>query len=407
MSGIELKFTLNQSVGVRVRPAVCRCLPLPVFLALLESLVLLLLLPAADSYAGSPGTSGATFLKIGAGPRAEAMGEAHTAVADDSYAAYWNPAGLGQIEYSEAGFAFNRHFQDVNQQVVNFVKPFFPGGRAVSFSLCRLSVESFPSYNSSGVRSGEVGSSDWSVGVAYGRQFLIGDKASISAGAGVKEILESLGPVSDKTFAFDAGLLFRVSRFAPKRAADGLRFGLAFQNLGPALRYDSDPVPLPFSLNAGLAYETKIFGDKFTFALDQHSPNDHPAYRSLGAEYWLRGLLAVRAGFKSGQDEGSGFRGGIGLKIKFMELNYSFSPFGSLGSAHRIGLSMRFGAPVEITRAEPKTAEEFVERGISRMNDGRYYESILDFNQALESDPGNRRALELMRQAHEKMKKKQ
>lgn len=356
-------------------------------------------------FAGSPGSSGATFLKIGAGPRAEAMGETHTAVADDSYAAYWNPAGLGQIEYSEAGFAFNRYFQSVTQQTINYVKPFFPGGRAMSLSLCRLSVESFPSYDSEGTLVGEVGSSDWSISGAYGRQILLGEKnASLSWGAAIKGIFESLGPASASTLAFDGGLLFRVSRFAPKKVADGLRLGVAVKNLGPALKFDKEPTPLPFTIQAGIAYETRVFGDKLTVALDEHMPNDNSRYTSIGAEYWLRGLLAIRAGFKSGQDEGRGVRGGMGIRVKFIDFNYSFSPFGSLGNAHRIGISMRFGGPVEITPLEPRTAEDFIKRGIERFNAGRFYEAILDFNKALERDPGNRQALDLMKKAYGKLR---
>ena len=37
------------------------------------------------------------FDELGAGPRAAAMGQAFTAVSNDSSAAYYNPAGLTQI----------------------------------------------------------------------------------------------------------------------------------------------------------------------------------------------------------------------------------------------------------------------------------------------------------------------
>jgi len=40
----------------------------------------------------------AFFDDIGAGPRAIAMGQAFTAVADDASAAWYNPAGLTQIK---------------------------------------------------------------------------------------------------------------------------------------------------------------------------------------------------------------------------------------------------------------------------------------------------------------------
>ncbi len=38
--------------------------------------------------------AGAIFLLIAPGARAGGMGEAQTAVANDAYASYWNPAGF-------------------------------------------------------------------------------------------------------------------------------------------------------------------------------------------------------------------------------------------------------------------------------------------------------------------------
>src|SRR5262245_2955826 len=51
----------------------------------------------ADFNSGAKGTTTAEFLKLGAGARAEAMGEAFSAVADDATALYWNPGALTRI----------------------------------------------------------------------------------------------------------------------------------------------------------------------------------------------------------------------------------------------------------------------------------------------------------------------
>ena len=47
------------------------------------------------------GTSSATFLRIGVGARAEGMGEAFVAVANDPSAVFWNPAGLASLQRRE------------------------------------------------------------------------------------------------------------------------------------------------------------------------------------------------------------------------------------------------------------------------------------------------------------------
>ena len=49
----------------------------------------------------SQSEAGAIFLLIAPGARAGGMGEAQVAVANDAYASYWNPAGLGFLEGQE------------------------------------------------------------------------------------------------------------------------------------------------------------------------------------------------------------------------------------------------------------------------------------------------------------------
>ena len=62
---------------------------------LIGALIISCLTPSFGSEAG------AIFLLISPGARAGGMGEANVAVADDAYASYWNPAGLGFLEGSE------------------------------------------------------------------------------------------------------------------------------------------------------------------------------------------------------------------------------------------------------------------------------------------------------------------
>ncbi|MEO8398790.1 MAG: UPF0164 family protein, partial [Ignavibacteriaceae bacterium] len=44
------------------------------------------------------GTTAASFLSIGQGPRAIGMGSAYVAISDDPSSLYWNPAGITKIE---------------------------------------------------------------------------------------------------------------------------------------------------------------------------------------------------------------------------------------------------------------------------------------------------------------------
>ena len=53
------------------------------------------------------GRAGFGFLKIGQGARPVGMGEAFVAVADDLNAAFWNPAGLTEVERLEYLFTYS------------------------------------------------------------------------------------------------------------------------------------------------------------------------------------------------------------------------------------------------------------------------------------------------------------
>src|SRR6195256_2314875 len=80
------------------------------------SLVAILCLGFQFVEAADSGTTSANFLKMGIGPRAIAMGEAQVGLADDVYAAYWNPAGLAQLQNREAGFVQTQYVQDIQSQ---------------------------------------------------------------------------------------------------------------------------------------------------------------------------------------------------------------------------------------------------------------------------------------------------
>src|SRR5690349_12762060 len=73
--------------------------------------------------AADPGTTAANFLKLGAGPRAVAMGDAQVGVADDVYATYWNPAGLAQLQNREVGFTQTQYVQDIQSEYAAYAHP--------------------------------------------------------------------------------------------------------------------------------------------------------------------------------------------------------------------------------------------------------------------------------------------
>jgi hypothetical protein len=78
------------------------------------------------------GTTAAPFLGIGMGARAVAMGGAYTAISDDIYALYWNPAGVSQGTRIQTGFT---HTEWLVGTQINWAGAIIPAGSFGSFGV--------------------------------------------------------------------------------------------------------------------------------------------------------------------------------------------------------------------------------------------------------------------------------
>ena len=293
------------------------------------------------------------------------MGESYTSVTEDPYAAYWNPAGLASVEQRELSATYNASFQDVAHQYVSMAYP-LRFGSTLDLNVTRLTVAPFQGYDATGVKTYKVQSSDLAIGAAYGRTFMKDEieRPVLNAGANLKFISETLDKVSANTFALDLGMTYymRPAKYwMQKNRAHEFRFAFTLRNLGPGLKFDKYSSPLPISATLGSSWIANPSGNStFILTLDQTISNDDNYTASLGAEYEAFQLLAVRAGYRTGQDMGSGIRFGVGFKLSFIDLDYSMSPFGDLGSMHKFGLNMKFGAPPKRTVADTGTVEKRV-----------------------------------------------
>src|ERR1019366_8604244 len=93
------------------------------------------LLPALlSTISWASGTSGGNVLSMGVGARAIAMGEAYTAQADDVSSLYWNPAGLGILNQSQASFMYNQAYEGLSFNNASVATPLENGGIGASLS---------------------------------------------------------------------------------------------------------------------------------------------------------------------------------------------------------------------------------------------------------------------------------
>lgn len=287
----------------------------------------------------------ASFLKITPDARPMAMGEAFTAVADDLSALHSNPAGLARLTAQQAAFSHAELFAGTRYDYASYARPLSPDGASLlaggtlGFGVAHLSQPALEGRDANGNPTGSFGAGDTAITLGYSRR-LAAYPAVV--GGSVKYIRSTLANASAQSYAVDLG----VQR--PFYALDHVaRLGAAVQNLGPGLKFGSETDPLPLQVSVGGA--VSVVG-ALTLALDvHHQPHERQTAVSVGTEYAILPAFALRTGYASASANGAAGAGalgglgmGFGLKVYKASLDYSFSPYGELGSAQRLTVSSRF-----------------------------------------------------------------
>ena len=314
--------------------------------------------PAAAQELGEQraATSMLTFLKIGVGARAVAMGEAFTPVADDATTMHWNPAGLALLQDRHVHFSHTEWPADIDYSAVFVTVPVAALGGGLGLEVASLRTTLDYTSEAEPLPHGRTfGYSDLVVSGGYARQ--LSDRFSF--GFNVKYVREDLGSdVGGSTvnsWAVDVGTVFTL----PYR---NFRMSMAWTNIGPDYQpsggfistppgaapgekqYSSFSPPSVFAF--GAAVEPLQMGPARLLTTVQF---DHPAdTRELlkgGAELWLEEIVALRAGWNpraSAMDFSAGFglRGSLGgSEFRF---DYAYTDGQDLGRVDRFSVEVSF-----------------------------------------------------------------
>ena len=276
------------------------------------------------------------FLKIAPGAAGSGSGGARTASAGDLGALYYNPAGLGSIRGTQIG---GGHLDWLGGMSFNYAAGalrFKDGVMGISATF--LGYGDMDGRDESGEESGNFGVGDFALQVSYGRE----GKEGLSLGGGVKYIKQSIGEDTAAGFAADMGIL--------KKMGGKLSLGMSLRNLGPSMKFISEEYSLPLTLSLGGGYE--IGGMRL--ALDGiWGVNDKSFKLSFGTEYLPADFITLRGGYllklaegtgpvSGGEGNFGGLGGGIGFSALNYSIDYSYEPFGELGSAQRFSITGRF-----------------------------------------------------------------
>ncbi len=223
-------------------------------------------------------TTAVPFLQIEPDSRAAGMGNAGVAVADNAYAVFWNPAGLGRQEGSEVSFT---HAPWLPALGADLSYEYLVGkhnlGRAgtVGAHLTYFNLGEQTRTDASGNNLGTFRSYELAAGVSYGVEVTDG----LSVGAGGRFVYSSLtgnstvagsGTFPGKTFGFDLGAIYEAPTL-PLAGGATPSIGFSLANLGPGISYSdnglSDAIPTTFRLGGALDTRLDQF-NRINVALD-------------------------------------------------------------------------------------------------------------------------------------------
>ena len=304
------------------------------------SLLLLAAGPAgAQSFSRSAaGTSAGEFLRLSVSARAAAMGEAYAAAADDAAALFYNPAGMSGVARNSVTVMHAPYLADTFFDFAGLVHK-TANGDHVGVAIQYFDGGSVPMTDAAGQDAGTAHPYGAAATLAY---------SQVLAGEGVPDFMRggSLG-LSAKfvqaRLSAQASTLAAGAGFTSRELADGrLKLGLSMDDLFGKLTFDQEADPLPYVFRLGASWKAQ---PNLLLVGDAVLAKDAPPALCLGVELGVESL-ALRAGFDSltvGEVNGfTAFSAGIGIRQESWTFDYALVPFGSLGLAHRLSLTVRF-----------------------------------------------------------------
>ncbi|MFA6094036.1 MAG: type IX secretion system membrane protein PorP/SprF [Elusimicrobiota bacterium] len=337
----------------------------------------------------------AAFDNLGAGARAPGMGNAFTAVADDLYAVYYNPAGLAQVQRPQFSAAYSKLYvgltdgSDLGVSQMTYAHP-LKKGRWGTFgtSLQRFALDSLYS--------------EQSLYLSWGRRWLRRDNGStLLGGLNFKQLSRSFsagpeagnaiddtgratgqadpvlsGSSSKGTFDADLGLLYRLPR--------NWQFGMMIEHfLQPDVGYAA-PDKLPMNMRFGAAYKSLWMNLTGELRMEKGAGGATDRDIVLAGERYFpsldRGQFGIRGGLGFGARQWRQMSMGFSYRINKIQTDYAFiMPLGGIKGTmgtHRIAMTFHFGAPT----AEEEISQDLLNQA-KRMQSGqgtRYGYEFLD-----------------------------
>lgn len=300
------------------------------------------------------------FLAIGVGARPQSLGAAFTAIADDGTAAYWNPAGIGQLTFPQVSLMHAEQFGgEINYDFASIIIP-YRQKTTFGFSIIRLGIDGIPDTRNALIdtvqANGRIDEGERlnldkityfsNTDFAFYFSFAHQKNPSTFFGANVKLIKRTIGDNAAWGVGFDAAVLMHLGeRFTiGANLMDATSTIIVWDTgrkelisptlkIGSAYKFIPEMVPVTFIpvIDADIRFENRRFAAQYhlgSVSIDMH----------YGMELQYKELTSIRIGY----DDVKRLSFGFGAHIARIQVDYaftSFDDFNELGNSHRISLS--------------------------------------------------------------------
>ena len=298
-----------------------------------------------------PGVAGSPLLAQPVGARPLALGASYVALADDSLAGLWNPAGLVQLRHAEASLTYQREPGEVTYSYLAYAQPLFFRGQSVAVVLGTLQTADVDFVDLVGNLNSIAGQADWLLAASYGVSLMPLLAApnprtfSASGGLTVKYLHTTLGgELKDQIPTADLGVWLKVPVVAGWWPT---QVGAVWQNMGARVKLgdEVDLVASPLRLGvAQLVVENRQAWTTIILEAVKVVTRQDTALHVGLEQVWKPQTslgVAVRAGYRSGIDL-PGLSGGVGIRWSRFVLDYAIARVGALGMVQRVGMRVRW-----------------------------------------------------------------
>ncbi len=346
-----------------------------------------------------------TFLSqlVPMGGKAEAMGTAFTAIADDPSFLDWNPAGSATQKYTELAVFHNNWIADTRVEGLVYTWRKEDLGLSIGGKWLYLPFTEYDTFGNR-VSKGYYAETTAIVNASY--NFLRGYYFNgVSVGASARAAYRSVPDYGDESGTLvsgsgstqsavaamiDLGALtrFNLAKFYNAREKN-TAVALTLRNFGPPVLDE----PLPTLATLGLAYKPMrplqlAFDFSLPINLVSLEESENP-YWSFGAALQATQFLSTRMGFSiKGSNPRFSLGSGIKLRNVNLDINYTLDLTTRLQPFNRVSLTARFDFGDQGRAKRAAKVDELYLKGLEAYAAGNFEETIRLWDEALSLDAG-------------------